>query len=1080
MVITEDIIKCYTDDITYRRGLKYYENGLVNELEVGEDEGVTEIVACVDSSSGFKSYDVQISIINKNNIMKFYCNCPAFDEYYYSRGICKHLVATLIKYMKEYSQKGTTSEKNSSPIDTLINQLKTTVSAGSRLRRELKLDIHFSYAKWYKVSSFVELKVGLDKLYVVRNAREFLNAIESESTYEFGKGFTYNPYEQRFSEADTKIIELFSEINELSQNIESSNNYYGKKSLISGKEVSIQSKQMRRFFEAVAERDEKISINILEDEYKNVNVLKENLPLKFDLSYIENKISISQEEMPMPLNKDGDVFWYQNNIYLPTQEQVKNYMPFYNMFMHDSENKITFNKSEGEKIAAYVVPALKKLTESVKLDKHIKESFYEEPLVVKTYLDKVGEYVTAYTVFNYGEVEINDFEKENDRPNDKILIRDIEKEENVDTVLKSFGFQREKEQYFMKDEKNVVSFITEGVNKLQELGEVYYSEAFKNIKVYGKSSIRASVSISDGDLLEFSFELEGVNREELRNIFNAIKEKKKYFRLKNGGLVDLQEKEIKDIADMIEYLNVKDSDLNKDKILLSKYNSLYIDQKIKDQEMDFIKRSKDFRELTNNIRDVKDMDYVLPQHLETVMRKYQNTGFKWFKVLSAYGFGGILADEMGLGKTLQAIAFMVSEKGSKPSLIISPTSLVYNWQSEIDKFAPELKTVVISGNKKQREELRNDIDNCDVVITSYPLIRRDIEEYKDIDFNYCIIDEAQQIKNPNSQNAASVKEIKAKGYFALTGTPMENSLTELWSIFDFIMPGYLLTSGKFSKLYETPIVKNGDKAALEELNKHIKPFILRRMKKDVIKELPPKIEHKLIVDMTEEQKKVYAAYLGAAKEEINEEIKNKGFGRSKIKILSVLTRLRQICCDPSVFMEDFKGESGKYNALDELLEESIGEGHKILLFSQFTSVLKNISHRLVKCNIKHMYLDGQTKSEMRMDMVKQFNEGDADVFLISLKAGGTGLNLTGADVVIHFDPWWNPAVEEQASDRAHRIGQKKTVEVIKLIAQGTIEEKIFKLQEKKKEVIKNIIDKDMNEDNVITEMTQEELESLFK
>jgi SNF2 family DNA or RNA helicase len=385
----------------------------------------------------------------------------------------------------------------------------------------------------------------------------------------------------------------------------------------------------------------------------------------------------------------------------------------------------------------------------------------------------------------------------------------------------------------------------------------------------------------------------------------------------------------------------------------------------------------------------------------------------------------------------------------------------------------------MSGSKNQREELMEEVEKSDIVITSYPLIRRDIELYENINFKYCILDEAQQIKNAASINANSVKKIKAEGYFALTGTPMENSLTELWSIFDFIMPGYLLSHSKFSKLYETPIVKNGDKTALDELNRHIKPFILRRLKKDVLKELPPKIEHKLVVEMTEEQKKLYAAYSSSAKNEISREIRNNGFNKSKIKIFSILTRLRQICCDPSVFVEGFSGESGKMLALYDILSESMDQGHKVLIFSQFTSVLKNIAKMLDKDEIKYLYLDGNTKSEDRMALTKKFNGGSINIFLISLKAGGTGLNLTGADTVIHFDPWWNPAVEEQATDRAHRIGQKKNVEVIKLLSKGTIEEKIFNLQEKKKEIINNVINQDMNEDNVMTKMTQEDLENLF-
>ncbi|MPM67614.1 hypothetical protein SDC9_114538 [bioreactor metagenome] len=368
----------------------------------------------------------------------------------------------------------------------------------------------------------------------------------------------------------------------------------------------------------------------------------------------------------------------------------------------------------------------------------------------------------------------------------------------------------------------------------------------------------------------------------------------------------------------------------------------------------------------------------------------------------------------------------------------------------------------------------------DVVITSYPLIRRDIEDYKKIRFSICILDEAQHIKNPTSLNAQSVKEINAGKRFALTGTPMENSLTELWSIFDFIMPGYLKTHGRFTKNFETPIVKDKNENVLNELLKLIRPFILRRFKKDVALELPPKIEHKVVVEMTEEQKKLYASYVESFKEEIKEEIREKGFNRSKLKILSLLTRLRQICCDPGSFLENYRGDSGKYIALDDILEESIANGHRILLFSQFTTILHNIKERLNKVGINSMYLDGSTPSLERMAMVKEFNEGNAEVFLISLKAGGTGLNLTGADLVIHFDPWWNPAVEDQAVDRAHRIGQTKTVEVIKLITKGTIEEKIYALQEKKKEIIQSVLDGENHSDVVISNMTEEEVEDLFK
>jgi SNF2 family DNA or RNA helicase len=1081
LYFSEAEIRELTDEWIFRRAKSLYKDGYVEELEIitneipfEDDEDEMIIQTNVISSNGFNSYTVQIVLDNIYSQIRGYCTCSAYED---EEKPCKHITAVLLKYMNEY-QNNFNKIYNKSDIDILLGHMKEASEINEEYKRELNLQIKYFYSDHSDKPS-IELKLGIDKVYVVKAMRKFLKAVQDEIKLEFGKGFTYDPTIHKFNEVDEKIVDMLIEIMEVDGERNYFHDYYSQNSsLLKGKSVSLTDKLIFRFFKLAKERAIDIVIN--GKEYNNIHILDKEIPLKFELNMNDDEIQLAQiNGIPEPLDENFNVVWHNGSIYLPPKQQMKMYAPIYRMINSKREKKLVFNKKDGEKLAAYVLPALKKVSEEVAFDKELKSNFYEEPLIVKTYLDKLDEFVTASVKYGYGDVEFNPLEQKPVEHNKGILIRDISKEDSSKAVLKSFGFEQSEDLYVMKKEKDIVGFITDGIEKLQQLGEVYYTEAFKNIKVYGKSSLKAGIRLNEENLLEFNFELEGVDRDELKNIFNAIREKKKFFRLKKGGFVALEDKGIQDLADMISFLDIKDSELVKDKILLSKYNALYLDQKIKDKDMDYIKRSKDFRELANNIKDVRDLDYSIPEHLDKIMRGYQKTGFKWFKTLASYGFGGILADEMGLGKTLQTIAFIASEKSDRPSIVIAPTSLVYNWKSEIEKFAPELNALVVSGSKRVREEIMSEINNCDVVITSYPLIRRDIEEYKDINFNYCFIDEAQQIKNPGSQNATSVKEIKAKGYFALTGTPIENSLTELWSIFDFIMPRYMLSNNKFSKIYETPIVKNGDKTALEELNRRIKPFILRRLKKEVIKELPPKIEHKLVVEMTEEQKKLYTAFVSEAKKEIDEEIKDKGFNKSKIKILSVLTRLRQICCDPSVFVEDFKGESGKMTALDEILEESIETGHKILLFSQFTSVLKNISLRLNKNNIKHMYLDGSIKSEDRMGMVKEFNEGSSSVFLISLKAGGTGLNLTGADVVIHFDPWWNPAVEEQATDRAHRIGQKKTVEIIKLLAQGTIEEKIFNLQEKKREIIKSVMNEDMNEDNVIAQFSQEELESLF-
>ena len=380
------------------------------------------------------------------------------------------------------------------------------------------------------------------------------------------------------------------------------------------------------------------------------------------------------------------------------------------------------------------------------------------------------------------------------------------------------------------------------------------------------------------------------------------------------------------------------------------------------------------------------------------------------------------------------------------------------------------------GTPIERKEIIEQYKDIDVLITSYPLIRRDVSTYETIDFHTVFIDEAQFIKNDSSLNAKSVKRLQAKHKYALTGTPIENSLSELWSIFDFIMPGFLGSHFKFVEQYEKPIL-NEDKEALEDLHLHISPFILRRMKKDVLTELPDKYESKMLTELSEDQKKLYMSYLDNIRNEIHTELSEGGLDKSRMKILAALTRLRQICCHPSTFLDNYQGGSGKLDLLMELVSEAIAGDHRILIFSQFTSMLRIIEEDLKEMNIEYFYLEGSTPTQERNESVKRFNNGEGKVFLISLKAGGTGLNLVGADTVIHYDPWWNPAVEDQATDRVYRIGQQNKVHVLKLITKGTIEEKIFKLQRKKKDLSDSIIS---SKEVFINKLSREELEELFK
>jgi len=470
--------------------------------------------------------------------------------------------------------------------------------------------------------------------------------------------------------------------------------------------------------------------------------------------------------------------------------------------------------------------------------------------------------------------------------------------------------------------------------------------------------------------------------------------------------------------------------------------------------------------------------------LESVLRPYQKQGVAWLRFLRENGFGGILADEMGLGKTLQALAFLNSLRSKPnppssifhPHLIVCPTSLVFNWVAESKKFTPELKVLALHGPDRHR--LFEQIPASDIVVTSYALIRRDAEKYLDMEFDTVVLDEAQHIKNRQTQNAQAVKAVKSQHRVVLTGTPMENSVLDLWSIFDFLIPGYLGTAKDFRERYELPIVKEKHVEAQARLARRLRPFLLRRLKKDVATDLPAKLEQVSFCELTPEQRAVYQQFLEATRKEVLEAVGEQGLARSRMVVLTALLRLRQVCCDLRLLkLEHTKPPtaSGKLDLFSELLEEVIDGGHRVLVFSQFVGMLTLLKERLNEEGIEFCYLDGSTTD--RAKVVERFqNNATIPVFLISLKAGGVGLNLTGADTVVHFDPWWNPAVEDQATDRAHRIGQTKVVTSYKLITRDTVEEKILTLQSRKREIIQATIG---GEEAFAASLSWEEIQELL-
>lgn len=1073
--ITENLILDYsTDSRVFAKAKSYYRSNSIKALDYDEENHRFNGIV-----SGTKNYRVEVDFYGDGTLHEATCTCPAYRKY---RGYCKHIGAVLFGIKERIEIGEFDSLKDEKLTQKLLDSFQSNYTQN---KKELNLEINYEFEydlyRHLRPSSYFSIRMGESRLYKVRDVRKLLQSIEKNEELYYGKQFTFDPYRHKFKDEDKELIEFIMELYENQEFIETRNYGFQSHSLFKDGKIYLAPTSARRFFNIIQDRT--FDGKILGYSYKNINIINEDPPIDMLLTKKDKDLVLEVEykDSIIPLDSRGEYFFLEGNIYRLTEKGRDSFLPLYNTVINDDANRIKIPKEYSERFISEIYPHIKNIGR-VKIDKRVEDSIYNVDLRTDVYLDKRDEEIVAKINFVYDDIIINPFssnEKKVER-DDVILLRDVDKENNILGFFEELEFKVKENTVYLNDEDKIFNFLLDGINRLQEIGDIYYSDAFKRIQIKDRSSFIGGVKLnSESDMLEFNFKIDGISNSEIGDVFKALNEKKKYYKLKDGSFLPLAMEELKEMSDLIMDLDLTKDDLEKDTINIPKFRGLYLNDRVKESKLGFIKRDLRLKELVQNIKEPQDIDFEIPKALDKVLRGYQGFGFKWLKVLSQYGLGGILADDMGLGKTLQVLTFLKSEKkerGSKPSLIVAPTSLVYNWLSEIEKFTPDLSTLIISGNKDERLENIETINQYDIVITSYPLIRRDIDFYDKFSFRYCILDEAQHIKNPMSQNAKSVKSIKAKNYFALTGTPIENSLTELWSIFDFIMPGYLLSHNRFKKDFEKPIVKDQDSKALDKLRRHISPFILRRLKRDVLKELPEKIEHRVVVELTNEQKKVYLAYLKKIKGEIEEEIKEKGFQRSHIKILSGLTRLRQICCDPSLFIEDFNGESGKLLLLEEIIDDALQSEHRILLFSQFTSMLSIIKNILNEKNIPYKYLDGSTPSKDRGKIVKEFNRGDGDIFLISLKAGGTGLNLTGADTVIHFDPWWNPAVEEQATDRAYRIGQKNSVHVMKLITKGTIEEKIFKLQEKKREMIDAVIKPG---ENLVSKMTEEEIRDLF-
>lgn len=1054
------------NDFVYSRGLNYYKNHHVVNASYSKKNKQYRVVV-----KGNNNYMVMITE-KENGAFDYSCNCPDSLK---NNGACKHVIAALTFLMK-YQEKDknqepmTEEEKNVFQILEYFDRQEDIITAGEIFHLEVTITIPGIYHENDR-SAFLTLHAGSSKMYKIQSIKRFLMDYSNGENIALGKDFKFISGESEFDRNSQKILNYLIDIMDLHEMMEQENN----KNVFMKSQVMLSANMLMHIFRLLDQNP--FNMKLYQKGYGKIRYMKGNPKVHYELTVDDQdsiRLDCREGEYIIPIMESGKLLYYRGVVYEPDAQFIQNYLPFYKS-LGRSKKPLVFSGEQKERFLESVLPKINH-TLSVNVPEELQDLYIYEELKPSLYLDKYNNDIKAELRFGYGAYEFNAFESGNS--GGYIVVRQKEKEEEMIHRLEMMDFEPHKNYFLLNSDAKIYEFLTNGIQELEGICTLYYSSDFKKIGIKNSGSFKTNLRLStDLNLLEFDIENEKIPKEELNELFRNYRLKKKYYRLKNGDFIDLESEEIQSMANILDNLNVSIKDLKEETLSLPKNTALYLNEVLKDSNIES-KKSQEFLNMIDGILSPSTEEYQVPDCIHADLRPYQKVGYQWLRTLAEHGLGGILADDMGLGKTLQSIVYIAAALEKTPGvhfLIVCPTSLVYNWKEELEKFAPFIRSQIVTGAPKDRQATIEQYETCDVLITSYPLIRRDIELYEKILFHTVFIDEAQFIKNAGSLSAQSVKRLNTKNRFALTGTPIENSLSELWSIFDFLMPLYLLSHSKFVSQYEKPILKN-DEEALKDLGRHIHPFILRRMKKEVLTELPDKIETKMLVNMTDEQRKVYNAFIENIRGELGINLGGVAMEQSKIKILAALTRLRQICCHPSTFLDQYEGGSGKLDLLMDIVPEAIANEHRILIFSQFTSMLQIIAERLKQENIEFFYLEGATPGDVRSDYVKRFNAGEGSVFLISLKAGGTGLNLVGADTVIHYDPWWNPAVEDQATDRAYRIGQKNKVQVIRLITQGTIEEKIYKLQMRKKDLSDSVI---QTKELFINMLTREELEELF-
>ena len=1044
------IPKIIYNDLENSFGYKYFmygkefkKNNIKLIKTVKTDKNITTFHFKIESMYYYEDFKVEIKKDDNEKMLYSKCDCSTFRIH----NKCEHIVAVLYNYYDLFYELDKFKLNASKEIIKRYSNTRNT----SNIKKELKLEVNLEVVEEYSYYNYygyekqlkVKLKLGENKLYSLtdRKLKDILESMDSYKDVYIGKSFTYSPSKYYFNKEDEEIINYFQNRYNNDEKLTVINNSDG-------------------FFKLLENRK-------FTTEYGTFNGIRIGFPIDTNLVKKGNLYTLTFNKDNVIDYLDNQKYLIKDNIFYKTDKKTQNLLTSLN----DAElDELEFEEDDLKDFSSGLLPILK---ENLKVSDNLKDKIIIDKPIIKLYFDLYKDLVTCKIILNYMNNEIDYFNKDNTN-----ILRDIVVENEVINDLLNIGFivDNEKNKIILDDIDKIVEFLETNILELSEKYETFTSEKLKKVSIVNNNKFRSTFSLGQDNILHYNFDLGIVNDDELDNILSSMKRNKKYYKLKNGDILNLENNELKELNNLIEDMDI-DTESNGE---IPKYRAIYLDS-LKNKKYNIIETDNLFDNFINKFNKYKDSNIEFTKDELNILRDYQVVGVKWLYNIHKCDLGGILADEMGLGKSIQVIYLikkLLKEDKNAKFLIVVPTALVYNWENEFKKFAPEIKYQICANNKDMRHKLIMD-DKKSVYITSYGLLREDIEYYEDKMFTICIIDEAQNIKNPNAGITKTVKRIKSMTRLALTGTPIENAIIELWSIFDFLMPGFLSNQTKFLSKYKVKDINDDESNNIGILSKLIAPFILRRKKKDVIKDLPEKINNNIYIELSDVEKKLYASLVKDTQKEMDKLIEENGYLKAKFMILILLTKLRQLCIDPKLVFNDKNLPSSKMENLIKVIKEVIENGHKILLFTSFKTALDIVRTNLNKEKISNYTIDGSVSSKKRIELVDKFNNDDTKVFLIMLKSGGTGLNLTSADVVIHLDLWWNPQAENQATDRSHRIGQKNTVEVIKLITKGTIEEKILDLQEKKKLLSDKLIEGDNRDQNILESLTEKDMRDLL-